>query len=125
MKIVLDAGALIGIDHDDRRVAGLIELGRRNGAELTTTAPVIAQAWRDGARQALLTRLMPMVDTRVVDVEAAKRAGELLVTSRTADVVDALLAQLASTGDQIFTSDPGDLALLLDARGVGVAVVAV
>ena len=66
-----------------------------------------------------------MVDTRVVDIEAAKRAGELLATARTADVIDALLAQLASTGDQILTSDPGDLARLLDARGVGVAVVAV
>lgn len=51
MNLVLDAGALIGIGRDDRRVAGLIELGRRAAARLVTTAPVVGQAWRDGARR--------------------------------------------------------------------------
>lgn len=46
MRLVLDAGALIGIERDDRRVAGLIELGRRVGATLVTVAPVVGQAWR-------------------------------------------------------------------------------
>lgn len=47
MDLVLDAGALIAIDRADRRVAGLVELGRRAGATLVTVAPVVAQAWRD------------------------------------------------------------------------------
>jgi len=38
MRLVLDAGALIGIDRADRRVAGLIELGQRAGAGLVTSA---------------------------------------------------------------------------------------
>ena len=125
MKLVLDAGALIGIDRGDRRVAALIELGRRNGAGLATTTPVLAQAWRDGARQAQLSRLLPMIDTRIVDVEAAKRAGELLAMSHTSDVVDALLAQVVAPGDQLLTSDPGDLAALLSARGIAAAIVSV
>jgi hypothetical protein len=40
VNLVLDAGALIGIDRDDRRTAGLIELGRRSGAALVTTHPL-------------------------------------------------------------------------------------
>ncbi|MEE9414352.1 MAG: hypothetical protein V3V01_03635 [Acidimicrobiales bacterium] len=118
MKLVLDAGALIAIDRNERRVAGLIELGRRAGAELVTTAPAVAQAWRSGARQAQLARALPMIDVRVVGLVDAKQAGELLAASGTADVVDSLLALLAMPSDKILTSDPGDLRLLLEARGV-------
>ncbi len=125
MNLVLDAGALIGIDRHDRRVAGLIELGRRAGAELVTTAPVLAQAWRDGARQAQLARNLPMIDIRPVHIDHAKLAGELLAKSATKDVVDALVAGLALPGDQLLTSDPDDLTRLLAAREITAIVVAV
>lgn len=125
MKLLLDAGALIAIDRNDRRVASLIELGRRSGAELVSTAPVIAQAWRSGSRQVQLARALPMIDIRPVDTDEAKTAGELLAASNTSDVVDALLAQLALPGDQVLTSDPGDLTNLLDARNVSATIVTV
>lgn len=125
MKLLLDAGALIAIDRNDRRIAALIELGRRAGAEMVTTAPVIAQAWRNGARQAQLARALPMIDAQPVGIAEAKAAGELLAASNTSDVVDSMLAQLALPGDQILTSDPGDLATLLTARGITATVVAV
>ena len=125
MRLVLDSGALIAIDRDDRRVAALIELGRRNGAELVTSAPVVAQAWRDGARQARLARWLPMVDTRPVDTAVARSAGELLAASDTSDVVDALLARLANPGDQVLTSDPDDLRTLLRTRNVAATIVLV
>ena len=125
MNLVLDAGALIGIDRNDRRVAALIELGRRAGAELVTVAPVLGQAWRDGARQAQLARHLPMVDIRPVHVDQAKAAGELLASASTSDVVDALLAQLALPGDQVLTSDPGDLRHLLATREINATVVSV
>ncbi len=123
MKLVLDAGALIGIDRDDRRLAGLIELGRRAGAELVTSAPVLGQAWRDGARQANLARALTMVDVRAVESDQARAAGELLAAAGASDVVDALLALLATPGDQILTSDPGDITGLIGAAGVPVRVV--
>lgn len=125
MNLVLDAGALIGIDRNDRRVAGLIELGRRAGAELVSTAPVLGQAWRDGARQAQLARSLPMIDVRPVDIDQAKSAGELLASASTSDVVDALVAQLAMPADQILTSDPDDLNQLITARGVAAIVIPV
>ena len=125
MKIILDAGALIGVDRNDRRVAGLIELGRRAGGELVTSSPAIAQSWRNGARQANLARALAMIDIRSVGIDDAKRAGELLAASNTTDVVDALIVNLAAPGDQILTSDPSDIAQLVAARNIHATVVRV
>ncbi len=125
MNIVLDAGALIGIDRGDRRTAGLLKLGRRADAQLLTSASVIGRAWRDGTRQARLARALPMIAVRPVDLDSAKRAGELLGDSGSADVVDALLALLAMPGDQVVTSDPGDIKNLLEARGIAATVLTV
>lgn len=125
MRLVLDAGALIGIDRGERRVAALIELGRRSNAELVTTAPVVAQAWRHGSRQARLAQALAMIEVEPVDLEASQDAGELLAASQTSDAIDALLALLARPSDQVLTSDPDDLAALLDARKVKALVVEV
>jgi len=125
MRLVLGAGALIALDRGDRRVAGLIALGRRAAADLVTVAPVVGQTWRDGARHARLSRALPMVDVLAVDLASAQAAGEVLRESGGSDVVDALVALAARPGDQILTSDPEDIAQLLTARGVTAAVVSV
>lgn len=125
MNLVLDAGALIAIGRDDRRLAGLIELGRRAEARLVTTAPVVGQAWRDGARQARLARALAMIDVQPVGLEDAKEAGDLLGRADASDVVDALVALLAMPGDQVLTSDPDDLVRLVDARHSDVRIVTV
>ena len=125
MNLVLDAGALIAIDRDDRRTAGLIELGRRAGAGLVSVAPVLGQAWRDGARQARLARLLPMIEVRPTGLAEARAAGELLARTRTSDVVDALLALAAVPGDQVLTSDPGDLRQLADGREIPLTIVTI
>ncbi len=123
MRLVLDAGALIAIDRNDRRVAGLIALGRRAGADLVTVAPVVGQAWRDGARQARLAHALPMIEVLDVDRSSAQAAGEVLRESGGSDIVDALVALATRPGDQVLTSDPDDLGALLDARQVKAAVV--
>lgn len=66
-----------------------------------------------------------MIDTRAVDVDEAKHAGELLSAAGSSDVVDALVALLAVPGDRVLTSDPEDLRALLQARGVVATVVRV
>jgi PIN domain nuclease of toxin-antitoxin system len=123
MRLVLDAGALIAIDRNDRRVAALIALGRRAAGELVTVAPVVGQAWRDGARQARLGQALPMVEVLDVDLAAAQSAGEVLRETGGSDVVDALVALATRPGDQVLTSDPGDITGLLDAREVRATVV--
>lgn len=118
MNLVLDAGALIAIDRDERRIVWLVELGRRAGASLVSVAPVVGQAWRGGSRQARLARLLSMVDVRPTGVSDARTAGELLAATGRSDVVDALLALVALPGDQVVTSDPAELRVLLDRRDI-------
>ncbi len=125
MRLVLDAGALIAIERNDRRTAGLIELARRNGAGLVTSAPVVGQAWRGSARQARLARLLAMIDVRDVRLADAQSAGQLLAATGTSDVVDALVALLARPGDQLLTSDVDDLDGLMSGREVPVQIVLV
>lgn len=125
MSLVLDAGALIGIDRGDRRVGALLRVAQQERLPLRTSAAAVAQVWRDGARQARLARLLAGIDTVALDVTAAKRLGTLLGVARTADVVDAHVASLARTGDRVLTSDPADLRHLLDRRAVGAVVVQV
>lgn len=124
MNLVLDAGGLIGIERDDRRVAGLVELGRRANAGLITVAPVVGQVWRSGARQAKLARLLRMIEVRATALTEARAAGELLAATGTSDVVDALLAMVAAPGDQVLTSDPDDLRPLAAGRAIPLTIVA-
>ena len=125
MNLVLDAGALTGVERDDRRVAGLVELGRRAGANLVTVAPVVAQVWRGGARQARLARWLPMIDVRGTGLLDAKAAGELLAGGAGNDAVDALITLAAVPGDQLLTSEPKDLAALVARRDIPITVVTV
>lgn len=125
MKLVLGAGALIAIDRADPRIAQIIELSRRAGAELVSTSVAVGQAWRDGGRQARLARALPMIDVRPVGLAEAKQAGELLRMAGSADVVDAVVALLALPGDIVVTSDVEDLSNLLGHRGVRATVRAV
>jgi hypothetical protein len=125
VNLVLDSGALIAIERNDRRVAGLIELGRRAGAGLVTVAPAVAQAWRGGTRQVQLARSLPMIDVRVTGLPEAKAAGELLAGSGRCDAVDALVTMAAVPGDQLLTSDPDDLGALVAERAIPITVVRV
>lgn len=90
-------------------------------------APVVAQAWRDGARQARLARfLRTSVDIVSYDEWLARQAGELLAVTGLSDAVDAGVALLAHRIDGIVvTSDPTDLRLLTGALVAGPRVVVV
>ncbi len=107
MNLGLDSGALIGIERNDRRVAGLIELGRRAGAGLVTVAPVVAQAWRGGTRQAQLARSLPMIDVRATGLPEAKAAGELMAGSGMRDAVDSIGGDGRSPWRSAFHRRPG------------------
>jgi hypothetical protein len=94
-------------------------------AELVTMAPVVAQVWRDGARQVRLARALPMIDVVVMDLDGARAAGELLKAAGSSDVADSAVALAARPGDQVLTSDPADIDVLLRARPVAATVVGV
>lgn len=125
MSLVLDAGALIGIDRGDRELVALIKRERLAGRVAVTHGGVIGQVWRGGARQARLARFLPGVDIRPLDEELGRRCGALLATSGTRDVIDAAVIAVADHDDIVLTSDPGDLRALATAARLHVDIAAV
>jgi hypothetical protein len=65
-----------------------------------------------------LARVLAGVGIEALGADDGKRIGELLGQAGSADVVDAHVALLVSTGDVILTSDPREIRKLLAARGV-------
>jgi hypothetical protein len=111
--LILDAGALVAVDRDDRAMIARLRLAQRAGLELRSNAMVVAQVWRDRqGRQASLARMLRAVDVRAVSQEDGRAAGVLLAAAGTADPIDATVVLLAAPGDRIVTSDPGDLGRL-------------
>lgn len=110
--VTLDAGALIALDRDDRRVLALLARTQETSARVTVPATALAQAIRNPARQARLARLVrqPATDVVTLDRVDATGVGRLLASSGTADVVDAQVVLCARrTGQAVATSDPDDL----------------
>lgn len=103
----------------------MIERERLEGRAPITHGGIVGQVWRGGGRQASLARLLPGLDVAALDVDLGRRAGALLARSRSTDVIDAALALLAQDGDEILTSDPDDLRVLVAASGVHADVVEV
>ena len=123
MTLVLDAGAFVAIERDDRAMWRRLKAAHRDGDPPVTHGGVVAQVWRGGSRQVRLARALAAVEVRPLDDELGRAAGVLLARTSTSDVIDASLAALARHGDRIVTSDPGDLALLVSATGRRVDVI--
>lgn len=125
MTAVLDAGALVAIDRRDRRVGALLRVLQRAGLPVRTSAGVVAQVWRDGRKQANLARVLAGVAVLAIDETSSRRIGELLAATGTADLVDAHVALLCTSGDHVLTSDRGDIDALVRARTVEALLVEV
>ncbi|MDB5066298.1 MAG: hypothetical protein JWM18_2732 [Chloroflexi bacterium] len=122
--LVLDAGALLAVDRDDRAMMARLRIAQTSGLDLRTTGAVVAQVWRDpGGRQANLARLLRAVDVIPVDDRLGREAGVLLGRAGAGDAVDATVAAIAARGDRVLTSDPDDMARLVGASGRAVGVV--
>ena len=116
--LILDAGALVAVDRDDRAMIARLRASQQHGLELRTNAMVVAQVWRDPhGRQANLARLLRAVDVRAVSQRDGREAGALLGDAGTSDPIDATVMLLAAPGDRILTSDAGDIARLAEAAG--------
>jgi predicted nucleic acid-binding protein len=122
--ITLDAGGLVALDRDDRRVLVLLARAKETGARVTVPATALAQVIRQPQRQARLARLVRQPTTDVVPLDRvdATNVGRLLSASATADIVDAHVVICARrAGQQVVTSDPDDIRRL-DPR-VGLVIV--
>jgi predicted nucleic acid-binding protein len=110
--ITFDAGGLIALDRDDRRVIALVARATERGARITIPATALAQAMRSPARQARLSRLIRQAGTDVISLNGpdATAVGLLLARTATADIVDAHVVVCARrAGQAVITSDARDL----------------
>ena len=108
----LDTGALIALESGSRCMAVLVEEALASGAELAIPAGVVAQAWRGGAGQARMARLLRASITSIValDRRQALRVGARCAATGVTDVIDVSVALCArDRGHTVITSDPGDI----------------
>jgi hypothetical protein len=123
--LILDAGALIGVDRNDHFVLWQLRAAQEDGLELRTNPMVLAQVWRDRrGRQANLARLLQAVKVLPIHDEDGREAGTLLGQAGTSDPIDAAVVLLADPGDRILTSDPDDLTVLAEAAKSEAVIVA-
>jgi hypothetical protein len=110
--VTLDAGGLIALDRDDRRMVVLLARARETGARVTVPATALAQAIRRPDRQVRLVR-QPTTDVTSLDRVDATSVGRLLAASGTSDIADAHVVICARrAGQPVVTSDPDDLRAL-------------
>ena len=110
--IIFDAGGLIALDRNDRTVLTLVARAQERGMRITIPATALAQAIRNPAKQARLSRLIRQIDTDVMPLDGgdATSVGLLLARTGTADVVDAHVVVCARRAKQaIVTSAAADL----------------
>ncbi|HSU41428.1 MAG TPA: PIN domain-containing protein [Polyangiaceae bacterium] len=113
--VTLDAGGLIALDRDHRRVIALLARAAELGARVTVPATALAQAMRQPAHQARLARLIRQPTTAVAPLDTADAiaVGALLAATRTSDIADAHVVICARRSRaSIVTSDLRDLARL-------------
>lgn len=117
MTLVLDSGALIALDRDERPMWTRLKAAQSSGELPITHAGVVGQVWRGGPRQARLARALNGVDVRALDDPLGRAAGRLLGATGLSDVIDAAVALLAGDGDEIVTADRDDFERLVAAIG--------
>jgi len=113
--VTFDAGGLIALDRNDRRVLVLVARARETGTRVTIPATALAQAVRRPGRQVRLARLTRQPGTDVVSLDRvdATNVGRLLAASRTSDITDAHVVICARrSGQHVVTSDPANLRAL-------------
>ena len=128
--LVLDTGALIALDRNDRTVWAILRVAADAGKTVHLPAGVIAQAWRDGRRQVLLVRALRHCHEVPLDGPLARAAGLLCGQASTSDVIDASVALAVAGASRhgdvaVLTSDHADLHHLLSVLDVSARVVEV
>jgi hypothetical protein len=116
--VTYDTGALLAAERNDRRMWALHAGFLAEEVAPTVPAPVLAQAWRGGAKQASLSRLMALCGVEPMNEAQARAVGRLASLSRHEDVVDLAVVEGAlRRRDAIVTSDPRDIRRIAAALG--------
>lgn len=117
MTLILDSGALIALERNERPMWARLKAAMLASELPTTHGGVLGQVWRSGPRQARLAQALQGVEIRPLDHALGRAAGELLGATATSDVVDAGVVLLAADGDEIVTLDRKEFEVLVAASG--------
>lgn len=120
--VVYDAGVLIAADRNNRRIWIEHRVYLEEGFLPLVPAPVLAQVSRS-TQQVQLRRFLRGCEIAIFDEAAAHRVGGLLACTRTTDVVDASVVELAvQRRAEIVTSDTLDIQTLVVASRAQVRI---
>ncbi len=123
MGVTYDAGALVAADRGERRTWARHRALLSGRVVPTVPAPVVAQTWRGGGRQALLSKLLVGCDVEVLDHGQGRRVGSLAAKAATTDIVDASVVEGALRRvDLVISSDRSDLEAIAAAAGLSLDV---
>jgi len=120
-RIVLDSGAIIGVERGNSRMIKLLARAAENDWALIVPSAVIAETWRGAKTDASIARFLKTINAFTpLDREAGMRIGSLLASADLrsgAHVVDASVVDAAvqSAPCLIATSDATDIRRLLKA----------
>ncbi len=117
MSLVLDSGALVALERNERQMWVRLKSAQMEGDLPVTHAGVLGQVWRGGPRQARLAQALRGINVRALDEALGRAAGQLLAATSLSDVIDAAVVLLATDGDEIVTVDREDLEQLAAASG--------
>lgn len=117
--VTYDTGALVAAERNDRRMWALHAGFLAEEVVPVVPAPVLAEAWRGGARQAGLSRLLVMCDVEPTSEDQARRVGVLAGKAAHDDVVDVTVVEGAiRRNDAVVTSDETHILRIADAARV-------
>ena len=111
-RLILDAGAVIGLSRAEVRARAALAAALEVGAEVSVPAVVVAETVRGGPADAPVNRVLKAVGgLDVADESIGRTAGRLLGRAGSAATVDAIVVATAieAGGAVILTGDADDL----------------
>lgn len=104
--VTYDTGALVAAEGNERAMWALHAGFLAEEVVPTVPAPVLAEAWRGGGREASLSWLLAMCEIEAMSEDQARRVGTLAGKAGHDDIVDVTVAEgAARRGDAIVTSN--------------------
>lgn len=124
--VTYDTGALLAAERNDRRMWTLHAGYLAEEVVPIVPAPVLAEAWRGGSRQASLSRLLAMCDVEPMSEEQARSVGVLAGRAGHEDVIDVTVVEgAARRGDAVVTSDEDHIHKIAEAARTRLRIVSV
>jgi hypothetical protein len=116
--VTYDTGALVAAERNNRQMWALHAGYLAEEVIPTAPAPVLAEAWRGGSRQASLSRLLRACDTEPMSENLAKDLGILAGKAGHDDIVDVCVVEGAvRRGDAVVTSNVTHIRTITEAAG--------